>query len=153
MVKNEEDVLKMFGEGFDCSQIVLSQVSEKLGITREEALKIAACFGGGMWHGETCGCVVGALIALGMKYATTEANDQEKKDKFLKKCEEWYNAYKNTDMEKINSIANELNGNKYVLSRYVDCMKENKIIQNMTAMVNNKNALLTENEQRLCQVI
>lgn len=83
MVKNEEDVLKMFGEGFDCSQIVLSQVSEKLGITREEALKIAACFGGGMWHGETCGCVVGALIALGMKYATTEANDQEKKDKLL----------------------------------------------------------------------
>ena len=51
--------------------------------TREEALKIAACFGGGMWHGETCGCVVGALIALGMKYATTEANDQEKKDKLL----------------------------------------------------------------------
>lgn len=83
MVKNEEDVLKMFGEGFDCSQIVLSQVSEKLGITREEALKIAACFGGGMWQGETCGCVVGALIALGMKYATTEANDQEKKDKLL----------------------------------------------------------------------
>ena len=83
MVKNEEDVLKMFGEGFDCSQIVLSQVSERLGIAREEALKIAACFGGGMWHGETCGCVVGALIALGMKYATTEANDQEKKDKLL----------------------------------------------------------------------
>ena len=35
MVKNEEEVLKMFGEGFDCSQIVLSQVSEKLGITIE----------------------------------------------------------------------------------------------------------------------
>ena len=83
MVKNEEEVLKMFGEGLDCSQIVLSQVSEKLGITREEALKVAACFGGGVWHGETCGCVVGALIALGMKYATTEANDQEKKDKLL----------------------------------------------------------------------
>ena len=83
MVKNEQEVLEMFGKGFDCSQIVLSQVSEKLGITREEALKIAACFGGGMWHGETCGCVVGALIALGMKYATTEANDQEKKDKLL----------------------------------------------------------------------
>ena len=84
MVKNEQEVLEMFGDGFDCSQIVLSNVSEKLGITKDEALKIAACFGGGMWHGETCGCVVGALIALGMKYATVEANDQEKKDALLK---------------------------------------------------------------------
>lgn len=81
---NQEEVLKMFGEGFDCSQIVLSQVSDKLGITREEALKIAACFGGGMWHGETCGCVVGALIALGIKYATTKENDHEKKNNLLK---------------------------------------------------------------------
>ena len=84
MVKNEQEVLEMFGDGFDCSQIVLSNVSEKLGITKDDALKIAACFGGGMWHGETCGCVVGALIALGMKYATVEANDSEKKDALLK---------------------------------------------------------------------
>lgn len=84
MVNDEREVLKMFGEGFDCSQIVLANVSDKLGITREEALKIAACFGGGMWHGETCGCVIGALIALGMKYATVKENDHEKKDELLK---------------------------------------------------------------------
>ena len=84
MVKTEQEVLKMFGEGFDCSQIVLSNVCDELGISREEALKIAACFGGGMWHGETCGCVVGALIALGIKYATTKENDHEKKDELLK---------------------------------------------------------------------
>ena len=84
MVKNKEDILKKFGEGFDCSQIVLSQFSDKLGITKEEALKIAACFGGGMWHGETCGCVVGALIALGIKYATTKENDPKGKEDLLK---------------------------------------------------------------------
>ena len=83
MVKTKEDVIKKFGEGFDCSQIVLSQFSNKLGITEEEAIKVAACFGGGMWHGETCGCVVGALMALGIKYATTEANDTKKKDELL----------------------------------------------------------------------
>jgi len=76
MVKTEQEVLTMFGEGFDCSQIVLSNVCDKLGITKEEALKIAACFGGGMWHGETCGCVVGALIALGIKNATVKPNDK-----------------------------------------------------------------------------
>lgn len=77
----------------------------------------------------------------------------EKKDKFLKKCEEWFSEYKNKNIEKLNNIATELNGNNYVLSRYTDCVKENNIIQNMTAMINNKKSLLTENEQRLCQVI
>lgn len=79
----EKDVLKMFGEGYDCSQIVLRQFCKELHLTEEEALKIAACFGGGMWHGETCGCVVGSLIALGMKYATVKPNDKEGKDKLL----------------------------------------------------------------------
>ena len=74
MVKTEQEVLEKFGEGFDCSQVVLRNVHEKLGITEEEALKIGACFGGGMWHGETCGCVVGALAAIGIKYATTKPN-------------------------------------------------------------------------------
>lgn len=83
MVKTEQEVLTMFGEGFDCSQIVLSNVCDKLGISKEEALKIAACFGGGMWHGETCGCVVGALIALGIKNATVQPNDKEQKEKLL----------------------------------------------------------------------
>ena len=83
MVKNEQEVLKMFGDGFDCSQIVLSNVCDKLEISKEEALKIAACFGGGMWHGETCGCVVGALIALGIKYATVKENDHKKKEELL----------------------------------------------------------------------
>lgn len=78
---------------------------------------------------------------------------EEKKDNFLKKCEEWYNAYKEGNLSKVNNVANELDSNKYVLSRYTDCVKENNIIQNMTAMVNNKKGVLTENEQRLCQVI
>ena len=36
-----------------------------------------------MWHGETCGCVVGALIALGIKYGTVIPNDKEHKDQLL----------------------------------------------------------------------
>ena len=79
----ENEVLQKFGEGFDCSQIVLEYCSEKYNLTKEEALKIAACFGGGMWHGETCGCVIGSLIALGMKYGNTEPNDKDTKDKLL----------------------------------------------------------------------
>ena len=54
-----------------CSEEILGSVTiDPRDKTEEEALKIGACFGGGMWHGETCGWVVGALIALGIKYAT-----------------------------------------------------------------------------------
>ena len=90
---SEDEVLKMFGEGFDCSQVVLSNFSDKLNITKEEALKIAACFGGGMWHGETCGCVIGALIALGIKYGNCIANDNVTKEKLLKLKAEFENAF------------------------------------------------------------
>lgn len=79
-----ELAVTMFGQGFDCSQVVLSHVSDKLGISQETALKAAAAFGGGMWHGETCGCVVGALIALGLKYGTTTPGDADGKNSMLK---------------------------------------------------------------------
>lgn len=80
---NEKDIVKKFSEGFDCSQIVLDYCSDKLNLSHEEALKIAACFGGGMWHGETCGCVVASLIALGIQNGNTVPNDKEAKDKLL----------------------------------------------------------------------
>lgn len=77
----------------------------------------------------------------------------DKKDKFLQKCEDWYEAYKSGNITKLTTLANDLNKNDYVLNRYIDCKKENNIIQNMTSMLKNTNKLLTENQQRLCQVI
>ena len=53
-------------------------------IKHEEALKIVSCFGGGMWHGETCGCVSGALMVLGIKYDHCMANDNVTKEELLK---------------------------------------------------------------------
>ena len=89
----EQEITKKFGEGFDCSQIVLDYCSEKLNIPHDEALKIAACFGGGMWHGETCGCVVGSLIALGIKYGNTVPNDKETKNNLLALKTEFENKF------------------------------------------------------------
>ena len=65
---NEQQVLKAFSEGFDCSQVVLSSVAKDLGIDEIIAKKISACFGGGMFCGSTCGAVTGALMAIGLKY-------------------------------------------------------------------------------------
>ncbi len=78
---------------------------------------------------------------------------EQKKNEFLSKCEEWYNAYKNKDLDKVNELSQKLNANEYVLSRYSDCVKENNVIQNITAMVNSKKDVLTVNQRRLCEVI
>jgi C_GCAxxG_C_C family probable redox protein len=83
-----------FMKGFDCSQVVLSQCAGRLGITAEEANKAAAAFGGGMGIGETCGAVVGAMIAIGMKYGHYKEGDAEQKDIMSAKRAEFIAAFK-----------------------------------------------------------
>jgi len=68
-----------FEEGFACSQSVFSTLAPDLGVSEETALKIGSAFGGGMTrHGEVCGAVTGALMALGLKFGATAANDEDK---------------------------------------------------------------------------
>lgn len=57
------------------------------------------------------------------------------------------------DLEKINSIAKNLNGKKEMLSQYLECAKENQVIQNMTKMVNSKQEKLTTNQLQLCKTL
>ena len=78
---------------------------------------------------------------------------EQKKDKFFEKCNEWYNSYANMDLEKINSIAKNLNSKKEMLSQYLECAKENQVIQNMTKMVNSKQEKLTTNQLQLCKTL
>ncbi len=85
----EETACMGFNAGFDCSQEVFAHIAVKLGMKETEALRIAAAFGGGMWHGETCGCVTGGLMAIGLKYGHYEENDAKTKSMFLQKKQEF----------------------------------------------------------------
>lgn len=87
----EERATKGFLDGFDCSQQVLAYAAERhgLGIDQEEAFKIAASFGGGMWTGDTCGCVSGALMAVGLKYGHSMPGDQKTKGQLIAKTKEF----------------------------------------------------------------
>ncbi|HHX13425.1 MAG TPA: C_GCAxxG_C_C family protein [Clostridiales bacterium] len=76
----EEKALQDFNKGIDCSQAVFGEFSEYLGLDRQTALKIAAPFGGGMRHGETCGCVTGALMVIGLKYGQGDVCNLEAKN-------------------------------------------------------------------------
>ena len=78
-----EDAIELFGNGYMCSQAVFAAFSEELGLSKEQALKIGACFGSGMRKGEVCGACTGALMALGLKYGESKAKSDEVCNKFL----------------------------------------------------------------------
>lgn len=63
----EKKVLEYFNGDYNCAQAVLRTVLEEKGFFFEEALAIAAAFGGGIiGRGEICGAVSGALMAIGV---------------------------------------------------------------------------------------
>ncbi|WP_019176449.1 C-GCAxxG-C-C family protein [Methanomassiliicoccus luminyensis] len=86
---DERTVCRMFNEGFACSQICLSELSEEVGIDQALAKRIAALFGGGAWSGEMCGAVSGCIMALGLRYGNCEPNDLSGRELSITKMHEF----------------------------------------------------------------
>ncbi len=75
-----DQAVECFGKGFNCAQAILATYAEPLGLAREQALKLAEGFGGGLAGlGETCGAVTGALMVLGLKQGRTRPDNPESK--------------------------------------------------------------------------
>lgn len=68
---------ELFSKRYYCSQAVLAAFAEELGMTRDEALRVSACFGGGMCKAEVCGACTGALMVLGLRYGMHTDGDFE----------------------------------------------------------------------------
>jgi C_GCAxxG_C_C family probable redox protein len=85
----ETAAYRLFDMGYDCCQTVLSYASEDLGMDEEDALKLGSGFGGGLHVGEVCGCVVGATMALGLKFGVHEPNDEIGKSIMKAKTDEF----------------------------------------------------------------
>lgn len=77
----------------------------------------------------------------------------QKKERFFEKCSEWYGAYDKMDLDAINTTAKKIASKKEIINQYGECAKENRIIQNMTKMINSKNEKLTENQLQLCKAL
>jgi C_GCAxxG_C_C family probable redox protein len=92
-MSNVEKAVECFKQGYSCSCAIFSNYGTELGIDKANALKVSAPFGAGMARmGETCGCVTGALMVLGLKYAAGKDSKEklyrianEFADKFKKK--------------------------------------------------------------------
>ena len=57
------EIAAKFAAGFHCANCSLCPWADALGYDEEELLRMSSAFGGGMFHGETCGAVTGSLMA------------------------------------------------------------------------------------------
>ena len=60
------EIAAKFAAGFHCANCSLCPWADALGYDEEELLRMSSAFGGGMFHGETCGAVTGSLMAIGL---------------------------------------------------------------------------------------
>lgn len=90
-----EEAVNLFQKGFNCAQSIFCAFGTEIGLGKEECLKVAGSFGGGMARrAETCGAVTGGLMVLGLRHAMVREGDTEAKsrnygeaEKFMKEFE------------------------------------------------------------------
>ena len=75
----QEEAVELLSKGYNCAQSALGAFSEQLGLDQETALKMASGFGGGIHHGEICGAVTGAVMAIGLKCGYFKEGDIKQK--------------------------------------------------------------------------
>jgi len=96
-----EDAVKLFKDGFSCSQAILGSFAPSLGLDQTTALRISSVFGGGVAkQAETCGAVSGALMTISLKYGRVKADDTQARDKTYQLAQEFIRLFK----ERHNSV-------------------------------------------------
>lgn len=79
--KYAKKAMKLFQEGYNCSQSVFLAFEDLYQIERETALRLSSSFGGGMGRlREVCGAVSGMFMVAGLLYGydSPEAADEKK---------------------------------------------------------------------------
>lgn len=75
-----EKAKELFEGGCNCCQAVFCAFLEETNLTKDEALRLSAGFGGGFGRlREVCGAVSGMTMVLSNKFASTDPNNHEEK--------------------------------------------------------------------------
>ena len=75
-----ERAVRLFEEGYNCSQSVFGAFAPDYDIPRDLAMRLSASFGAGMGRmREICGCVSGIGFVLGLETGSVEGKDQKQK--------------------------------------------------------------------------
>ncbi|HEY3397344.1 MAG TPA: C-GCAxxG-C-C family (seleno)protein [Armatimonadota bacterium] len=74
-----EQAREYFAGGYNCAQATLAAYAPEFGLDAEAALRLAAALGGGIARrGETCGALLGALLALGLAEGAADPSPEAK---------------------------------------------------------------------------
>lgn len=69
-----EKALRLFSNDYSCSQAVLLTMAEHWKLENDLLAKVSFAFGGGMGCGSVCGAVTSGIMAIGLKWGTSEAS-------------------------------------------------------------------------------
>ena len=69
--------VELFKSGYNCSQSVVAAFADLYGFTEEQALRMAASFGGGIGRmRQTCGAACGMFMLAGLDTGAIEGSDR-----------------------------------------------------------------------------
>lgn len=78
--KRIEKAVALFKSGFNCAQSVVTAFADQYGFAEEQALHMAASFGGGIGRMRmTCGAACGLFMLAGLEKCAVEGKDRESK--------------------------------------------------------------------------
>ena len=151
-MKHTEIASELFSKRYYCSQAVLAAFAEELGMTKEQALKVGACFGGGMCKAEVCGACTGALMALGLKYGQSKDDDMDSRAKERELCMEFYEKF---TAENGSCICRDLLGYDFGNPEDVKYIQQTKLYANICPkLVESATRIAAElMENKLCKLI
>jgi C_GCAxxG_C_C family probable redox protein len=85
-MEKQQAAVELFNNGCNCSQAVLAIYGQEYGLSQENALRLAAGFGGGLGGtGGICGALTGACMALGLAFGPSVPGDKTGKAEMYRK--------------------------------------------------------------------
>lgn len=98
MENRKQKAVRLFREGYNCSQAVFCAYSDIYGIEEQMALKLSSSFGGGMGRmREVCGAVSGMFLLAGLETGTADSRDVEGKKKNYEMVQKLAEEYRKTN--------------------------------------------------------
>lgn len=79
--------------GYRCSQQISCSFADDLGEDMERLIRLGMPFGSGMGRGQVCGCVVGAMLVLGLRFAPSSVADKAARKVLTRKQNAFLHAF------------------------------------------------------------
>ena len=86
----EERAVELHKSGCNCCQSILMACCREAGLEEDAAYRLGTFFGGGMRRGEVCGALTAALMILGLREGTPDAQRNPKAAMLMKAFGEKY---------------------------------------------------------------